>query len=92
MRVCLTGADGFVGSNLSRELIRRGHTVQGMVQPNRSTVTIDELPVKKVPADLLDPDSVRRAVAGCDAIIHVAASTAIWPARSELVRRINLEG
>ncbi|MFW6289102.1 MAG: NAD-dependent epimerase/dehydratase family protein [Spirochaetota bacterium] len=92
MMVCLTGADGFVGSNLTRELVRRGHAVRGMVQPNRSTVTIDTLPVSKVAADLLDPESVRRAVEGCDAIIHVAASTAIWPARSQLVRRINLEG
>jgi len=92
MRVLLTGADGFVGSNLTRELLRRGYRVRGMVQPNRNTATIDSLEIEKVASDLLDADSVDAAMKGCDAVIHAAASTAIWPARSPIVRRVNLEG
>jgi dihydroflavonol-4-reductase len=63
-----------------------------MVQNGRDTSTINDLPVEKVKADLLDLDSVTRAMTGCEATIHVAAATAIWPPRSRIVRMVNIEG
>jgi dihydroflavonol-4-reductase len=92
MKVLLTGADGFLGSNLTRELIGRGHKVRAMVQVGRDHVTIEDLPVEIVTGDLLDEQTVFPAVDGCDAVIHTAASTSIWPRRSPIVRRINIDG
>jgi dihydroflavonol-4-reductase len=50
------------------------------------------LNVKKYSGDILLPETLQSAVSGNDAVIHAAASTSIWPARSEIVRRINVEG
>lgn len=92
MKVLLTGADGFLGSNLIRELVGRGHSVRAMVQFGRDYATIADQPVEIVQGDLLDKRTVIPAAAGCDAIIHTAASTSIWPPRSLIVRRINIDG
>ena len=92
MKVLLTGADGLLGSNLSRELISRGVDLRGTTQPGRNTWTIDGLAMERVPTDILDPAAMEAALDGCDAVIHAAAATAIWPPRSEVVRRVNIEG
>ena len=92
MKVFLTGPDGFLGSNLIRELLRRGHEVRAMLQAGRDPSTIADLPIEKTNGDLLDPDSIVSAMDGCDAVIHAAASTAIWPPRSRAVCAINIDG
>lgn len=92
MRVLVTGADGFLGSNLVRELRRRDYVVRAMLEHGRDSSTINDLPLERVYADLLDRDSVAVAAEGCDAIIHAAANTSIWPPRSERVWRVNVDG
>jgi dihydroflavonol-4-reductase len=90
--VFVTGADGMLGSNVVRELIRQGYQPHCLVFPGRHTGTLDGLPVRIVSGDLMHTDSLEKAVEGCDAIIHVAASTAIWPGRNPQVMKVNLEG
>lgn len=92
MRVLITGADGMLGSNLVRLLIGRGHTVSVLIHPSSRSPTLENLRITKYLGDILKPSTLISAVAGNDAVIHAAASTRIWPARSETVRRINVEG
>jgi len=92
MTIALTGADGFLGSNLSRELLSRGYRIRALVQPGRDTATIDELDLERAPVNILDPESVSQAIEGCDAVIHTAANTSFWPARSPKIWQINLDG
>jgi dihydroflavonol-4-reductase len=92
MRILVTGADGFLGSNLIRELVDRGHSVRGMIQVGRDHSTVDDQPIEIVHADLLDLSTVTAAVEGCDAVIHTAASTSVWPRKSLVVRRVNIDG
>lgn len=92
MKVLLTGADGFLGSNVIRELVGRGHSVRAMVQIGRDYSSISDQPAEIVEGDLLDDRTVFPAAEGCEAIIHTAASTSIWPPRSLIVRRINIDG
>jgi dihydroflavonol-4-reductase len=92
MKILVTGADGLLGSNLVRELLRRGHTVRAFVQPGRQQKTLEGLNLEKIPGDLLNPEDVIKSGEGCDAVIHCAASTSVWPTRSDIVNRVNIEG
>jgi dihydroflavonol-4-reductase len=92
MKILVTGADGLLGSNLVRELLSRTQAVRAFVQPGRQQKTLEGLTVEKFPGDLLNAEDVAKAAQGCDAVIHCAASTSVWPTRSEIVNRVNIEG
>ena len=92
MKIFITGGDGFLGSNLVRELIKRGHSIKVLVQPGRQTNTLDGLDIERVEGDLLNLDQLKEVARGSDAIYHVAANTSIWPSKSEMVNKINIEG
>jgi|LSQX01.2.fsa_nt_gb dihydroflavonol-4-reductase len=92
MKVIVTGADGMLGTNLVLELLGRGHQVSAFLHPQSKSRTLEGLPIQHFFGDILKPDTLASAFAGHDAVIHAAASTAVWPARSEKVRRINVDG
>jgi len=56
--VVVTGADGFLGANLVRALLSRGHPVRALLQPGRATGTLDGLGIERVEGELLDPPSL----------------------------------
>lgn len=92
MKVLLTGGDGLLGSNLVRMLLSKCYDVRVMVHPSSKSKTLDGLDIEKITGDVLDPPSLDSAMTGCSAVIHAAAMTNIWPARSAVVRRVNIEG
>lgn len=92
MKILVTGADGLLGSNLVRELLSRGHAIRAFVQPGRQQKTLEGLPIEKFAGNLLNPDEVIKAGEGCEAVIHCAASTAVWPIRSEIINKVNIDG
>lgn len=92
MKIFVTGADGLLGSNLVRELLSRRHAVRAFVQPGRQQKTLEGLAIEKFEGDLLNQEDVVAGSSGCDAIIHCAASTAVWPIRSEIINRVNIDG
>jgi len=92
MKVLVTGADGFLGNNIVRELLQRKYTVVAFLQRERNIKTLVDLTIEKSYGDLLNIEQVEEAAFGCDFIIHAAANTSIWPARSEFVNRVNYDG
>ena len=92
MKVLVTGATGFVGGNLARQLWDRGYEVRALVRPGSNTLTIDETGIEPVPGDILDRDSVARAVKGCEAVFHCAAAYTFWSPDPRLVYRTNVDG
>lgn len=92
MKILVTGADGLLGSNLVRELLTRGDGVRAFVRPNHPHKTLDGLNIEKAFGNLLNPEEVIKSSFGCDAVIHCAANTSVWPVRSEMVNRVNIEG
>lgn len=92
MKILVTGADGMLGSHIVRVLLDRGHDVCAFLLPHAAATTLEGLPIEKRLGNILDAASIRTAVTGCDAIIHAAALTDVWPDRSEMVRQVNVEG
>jgi len=84
-KILITGADGFIGSHLTEELIRRGHDVRAFVLYNsfNSWGWLDhsKSDIKKnieiFAGDVRDPHGVRQAMKGCDVVFHLAALIAI---------------
>ena len=92
MKVFVTGADGFLGNNIVRELLMRNFEVRAFLQEGRDIPTLNNLSIEKFYGDLLNQEQVTEAAQGCDYIIHAAANTSIWPTRSEIVNEVNITG
>lgn len=78
MRTLVTGGSGFIGSAVARALLRDGHDVVVLLEPGADSQNLEGLDVERVTADLRDADGIRRAVAGCAAVFHVAALYRFW--------------
>lgn len=88
--ILVTGATGFVGWHVARELIEKGRQVRVLVRdPSR----LRELPeAEAVAGDLRDRESLNRAVGGCGVVYHVAADYRLWTREPEEMFRSNVEG
>lgn len=75
--ILVTGAAGFIGSNLTRELLRRGYRVRAMVKPGESEINIADLKENKkleiVYADLANKDKLKKICQGVEIVFHLAA-------------------
>jgi dihydroflavonol-4-reductase len=85
----VTGASGFLGWHVARILAERGHRVRALCRP---TSQLRELDVERVPGDLRDPDSLRRAVEGCELVFHVAADYRLWSKHPGELYSSNVDG
>lgn len=81
-----------LGSNLVRELLVKGYRVKAFLEEGRETGTLDGLNIERSRGDLLSPSELQDAMEGCTFAIHTAAITNVIPNRSEIIRRINIEG
>jgi len=73
MRVALTGASGYTGGRLLRELLARGDSVSALVRPASVTPALAASGARVIEGDLRDREAARRLVEGVEAVIHVAA-------------------
>jgi dihydroflavonol-4-reductase len=72
VKVLVTGATGLIGKAVARELIARGHAVRALLRPASDPSPLAGLAVEVARGDVLDAASVRAALAGQDALVHVA--------------------
>jgi dihydroflavonol-4-reductase len=88
----VTGANGFLGSNVVRSLLARDYQVTALAGPRMGRENLDGLPVEIRDLDLLDQDSVTRALDGGSHLIHTAADYSFWYRDPRSAYRVNLEG
>jgi dihydroflavonol-4-reductase len=79
MNILITGITGLLGDNIARVHQVQGHAVRGLTRAAGPGAVREGLDADSVHGDILDPNAVRLAVRGCDAIIHAAAETRQWP-------------
>lgn len=92
MKVLVTGATGFVGGAVARALVRAGVDVRVLTRPDASLRNVEGLPVERISGDLRDRASLRRAVAGCRHLYHVAAHYALWARNPAVFYDVNVTG
>src|SRR5437764_5960387 len=78
MTTLVTGASGFLGSHVARQLVSRGEDVRVMLRPSSTNRAIADLSLEYVTGDLRDPASVARAMQGAKRVFHVAADYRLW--------------
>ncbi|HEY7031406.1 MAG TPA: NAD-dependent epimerase/dehydratase family protein [Thermomicrobiales bacterium] len=84
MNVFVTGATGVLGRATVPVLIAAGHTVRGMATSPEHDERLRALGALPVRADLVAPASLRSAVAGCDAVLHLASKIPAPPAAQDI--------
>jgi len=92
MKALVTGATGFVGGAVARALVRSGVDVRVLARPDSDLQNLEGLSVERTSGDLRDPDSLRKALAGCQQLYHVAAHYALWAKDPSIFYDINVIG
>ncbi|CAM4260930.1 dTDP-glucose 4,6-dehydratase [Mycobacterium basiliense] len=86
------GANGFLGSHVTRLLVQDGAQVRVMVRPTAYTRSIDDLPVTRFHGDIFDTPALREAMAGCDDVYYCVVDTRAWLRDPSPLFRTNVEG
>lgn len=86
------GANGFLGSHVTRLLVEDGEDVRAMVRPNANTRAIDDLDVTRFHGDVFDTATVRAAMEGCDDVYYCVVDTRAWLRDPAPLFRTNVAG
>lgn len=92
MTTLVTGATGFVGSHVARQLVGTGCHVRVLVRPGSTSPLLDGMPVERAEGDLRDPVSLDRAMKGVRRVFHVAADYRLWARDPKELYESNVEG
>ena len=92
MKCFVTGATGFLGSHVARQLLARGADLRLLVRPTSRLDNIADLAAEHVIGDLRDPDSLKQGMEGCEFVFHVAADYRLWSLNHQELYDSNVEG
>ena len=92
MKVFLTGATGFVGHHVAKALAGQGADLRLLARRTSNLANLDGIAGETHVGDLAEPESLRPALSGCDAIVHVAADYRLWVRDPPAMYRANVEG
>ena len=92
MKVFLTGATGFVGHHVARALAAQGADLRLLVRRTSNLKNLEGIAGDTFVGDLLEPETLRAGLSGCDAVMHVAADYSLWIPDPTTMYRANVEG
>ena len=92
MKTLITGAAGFVGAAVLRELLKKGHKVKALVRQSSVLNNLKNLDVEIVYGDLKDRESLKKSLKDCKYLFHVAADYRLWVPKPEEIYQNNVKG
>ncbi|NYF89590.1 NAD-dependent epimerase/dehydratase family protein [Tunturiibacter empetritectus] len=92
MRVFITGATGFVGSHVARSYAAEGASLRLLTRQTSRLDSLADLDAEMVTGDLREPEKLRSALVGCDALVHVAADYRLWVRDPDQMYAANVTG
>lgn len=92
MTVLVTGGTGVVGTAVVRRLVEAGREVRGLARSEASASLLAGMGAAPVAGDIGDPDSLAKAVAGCEVVYHIAGLVSFCPRDPDLLYEVNVDG
>jgi dihydroflavonol-4-reductase len=92
MKVFITGATGFVGGHVARAYAAQGATLRLLTRKTSNLAGIEDIAAESVIGDLRQPEQLRSALTGCDALVHVAADYRLWVPDPQEMYAANVDG
>jgi dihydroflavonol-4-reductase len=92
VRVFITGATGFVGGHVARSYAAEGASLRLLTRKTSRLDSLDDIHAEMVTGDLREPERLRSALLGCDALVHVAADYRLWVRDPDQMYAANVTG
>lgn len=92
MRIFITGATGFVGGHVARRYAAQGATLRLLTRKTSRLDSLVGISADTVLGDLRQPEALRSALTGCDALVHVAADYRLWVRDPKQMYSANVDG
>src|SRR5271155_1984953 len=92
MTTLVTGATGFVGSHIARQLVTEGHSVRVLVRRSSDCRMLEGLRAERIEGDLRDAGSLGRALDGVELVFHAAADYRLWTRKPDEIYESNVGG
>jgi dihydroflavonol-4-reductase len=92
VRVFITGATGFVGGHVARQYAAEGASLRLLTRQTSRLDSLIGINAEMVKGDLREPEKLRSALTGCDALVHVAADYRLWVRDPEQMYAANVDG
>lgn len=78
MKVLVTGANGFIGSHLTKALLKKGYEVRAFVRKTSDLRSLEGLDIELAYGDILEPETIAEALKDCTMVFHVAGVFSYW--------------
>jgi dihydroflavonol-4-reductase len=92
MKIFVTGATGFVGHHVAKALAAEGAELRLLVRKSSNLANLKDIKSDTFTGDLLQPETLKSAIADCDAVVHVAADYRLWIPDPKTMYRANVDG
>jgi dihydroflavonol-4-reductase len=92
MKTFVTGGTGFIGTDVIRRLIQRGHEPHCLVRATSNTTELEGMGVTLVTGDVTDKASLLEGMGGCDWVVHLANVYSWWEPDKRVYSKVNIEG
>mgnify|MGYP001567399901 CR=1 FL=1 len=92
MNVFITGSTGFIGTNLVQKLAESGNTVHALYRSEEKKKKLIHKNIKPVSGDILNIESLKNGMNGCQYVYHTAAFTDVWADKKNDIYDLNVTG